>query len=128
MAFISLDNPAFWVEADLVELSQYANEVDDAFTTRMDAANQLEKLGTKVVHQRMRNKNFDHEAFGDLKVVVATRIKLEQPDPDDILGKLPHHPSVSGFEKLVQQRIQFLQQHGYPDWMIVSAQRRLLDE
>ena len=127
-AFISLDNPVSWLEADLIELSNYANEVDDAFTAKMDAAGQLEKLGAKFVHQRMRTKNFDHEAFGDLKTVVANRIKSEHPKPDDILGKLPDNRNADGFENLVRQRIKFLQQYGYPNYMYIEAQKQMLKE
>ena len=88
---IDLKNPTGWLKADLPELWRFVSDIDASLVARMKDADRLQELGAQVVPDKLRKSefdNFDHEAFGDLKRVVAGRVKSEQPDPDDLLGKL----------------------------------------
>ena len=125
---ISLTNPVEWLDADLQELHHFASSVESALDATMRNADRLQALGAKSVPDNLRNAEFDHQAFGDLKAVLTSRIKSEKPNPDDILGKLPEHSKAPGFEKLVNDRVKFLQQNGYSIEEITATQKRLIED
>lgn len=128
---IDLQKPTGWLDASLPEMWSFIQDVRNSREGIMQKANVLEQLGAKSVPDKLRNlegMDFDADLFADLEAVMAGRIEAEKPDPDDLLGKLPEHSSTDGFEQQVYERVQFLQQHGYPTETITAAQQRLLGD